>query len=162
MGEIEMHASGSHTRFDELDPVPERIRDVHALQAGDRHVPLDGMTGIDAADDECREAFHAERRVGLAGGLEIRVDPEMELGCTAAEPETAAVGERGGLGDFLESEHVAIEAAGRGFGTNRYGQLDVIDADYVHGQGISGCSASGARGEGRERSRATVVRCCRA
>jgi hypothetical protein len=101
MGEIEMHASGSHTRFDELDPVLERIRDVHALQAGDRHVPLDGMTGIDAADDECREAFHAERRVGLAGGLEIRVDPEMELGCTAAEPETAAVGERGGLGPTM-------------------------------------------------------------
>lgn len=57
------------TQLDELDPIPERIRHMHTLQAGQRHVSLNGVASVHAPDDERRESFDSQRRMGLASTL---------------------------------------------------------------------------------------------
>jgi hypothetical protein len=52
-----------------LDPISERIRHMHPLHPGQRHVPLNGVAGVHTADDERRESFDSQRRMGLASTL---------------------------------------------------------------------------------------------
>ena len=55
---------------------------------------------------------HQERRVGLVVGMEIRIDPEMDLDSTGFEPAAVTAGKVLWLVAFLEAENAVIEGAG--------------------------------------------------
>jgi hypothetical protein len=120
------------TPFYEFDAIPERIRHVHTVQAGQRHVSLNGVAGVHTPDDERREAFDSQRRMGLASRPKVGLDPEVQVDSAAPKPRAAPPRERGGLGDLLEPQYVAIESAGRVFPACRHGELHMVYADNAH------------------------------
>ncbi len=66
--------------------------------------------------------------MGLAGGGERLVDPEVQLDIAEAEPRTAPCLQRRWLGNLFESEQIEIERPGCGLAAGRDGDLNVIDS----------------------------------
>jgi hypothetical protein len=118
--------------FYEFDSISERIRHIHTLQAGQRYVSFNGVTRDHTADEERRESFDSQRRMGLTSRAKVGLDPEVQLHSAAPEPYATSTREHRGLGYFLEPQHVAVEPAGCLFTARRHGELHVVYADNAH------------------------------
>ena len=127
-----MAVRGSGT--DELDAIPEWVRNVDATKARNllgrpRRNPGCRESieqGIEATDDECR--------VGLGGWAEGVVDAEVEPNRSCGQPQATASGERGGLVDFGEFEEVNVERPRQILSSRRDCHLHVVEGedDWYH------------------------------
>ena len=66
------------------------------------------------------------------GWSKVRLDAEVQLQRATLKPGTATSREILGFGNFSQPEQLAIKPARQGFTTDRYGQLNVIDAVNGH------------------------------
>src|SRR6185503_20190645 len=77
-------------RLHQFEAVSERIRDVHALVAGQRLVLGDRDPRVAKPLDHSRKALHQQSRVRFPGGTEVLLDTQVDLELTALEPDPAA------------------------------------------------------------------------
>lgn len=113
----------------ELDPIPERIRNLGAFEAGQRHIPGDRVPRVHTPDDEPCELLDLQRRVRRARGAKVGLDVEVQLDRAAPEPCPAATRQRGGLRDSSRPS-TPIEAAGRVFPTNAISLAVLVVAPF--------------------------------
>ena len=71
--------SGGWNRLHELDVVPERVGDVHALVAVERLVADDVDAGVVEAAYQCAEIGDEQGRMRLPRRSEVLFHPEMDL-----------------------------------------------------------------------------------
>ena len=98
---------------------------------------------------ERRQVVDRQGRVGLAGGPEIFLHPEMQRHGPVGEPATATGGERRGFAEALESEHTGIEGLGLILPTGGHGQLHVVQThDFERHGGLLASGRSGRQARG--------------
>jgi len=100
--------------------------------------------------------------VSLLRGGELDLDADVELLRAGSEPDAAARGESRWLGDLVETEQLAKEAARLGLATGRAGKLNVIYADNPRAhRGQLGRSRSGRGYARRLTGEGSEIRRCR-
>jgi lipopolysaccharide/colanic/teichoic acid biosynthesis glycosyltransferase len=126
-------AGGPGSGLAELEAVAEGVGGVEA--AGARN-----PVGLLHRDPRCLEpgaeraqVVDDEAGMGLAGGHERVLDPDVQLLGSGPEPAPTAGGKRGRLLDLLEPEQAAVEGAGRGLAAGRRRHLHVVDPRDRHG-----------------------------
>jgi hypothetical protein len=67
--------------------------------------------------------------MGLAGGAELLLHTEVDLGVAAPEPATATRPEVIRLRHLLEADELAVEAASVVLAARRHGELDVVEPE---------------------------------
>ena len=76
--------------FHELDPIAERIVDVHAGVTIEGLIAANTDTSVTEASDQIRQVVHDECRMGLAGWAKVCFDTEVDLHVSRDEPATTA------------------------------------------------------------------------
>ena len=115
--------------FDEFEAVAPGVVSKEAAHAGDREVPLAGVSrGFETL---CKpiEVFDGEGRVGFFRRGEVRegLDADVELAGSNGEPTAFLIVEFRGTFEFREAEEVDEEAARHGDTTGRRGELDMVE-----------------------------------
>src|SRR6185503_10104934 len=95
----------------ELETIPERVVDVDAEIARERLVLRHRVPGRAQPLDQARQIAHQQAGMGLAGGVELAVDPQMDPEGAGLEPRAAPRGERGRLRDLRNAEQPIVEGA---------------------------------------------------
>src|SRR5690242_3186181 len=113
-------------RLHQLEAVSERVRDVHAIVAGQRLVRGNGDPRVAKPLEQSGELVHQQSRVRLPGGTEVLLNSEMDPDLAALEPDTAALREVGRLRRLRDPEENGVEAPSFLFPTGRHRQLDVM------------------------------------
>ena len=70
--------------------------------------------------------------MGLGGGLELRVDAEMELDAGGLEPAAAPPCQLVRLGNLGDAEQPLVEGDGVDLPASGHGELDVVESDDAH------------------------------
>ena len=149
-------------RFQQFDPVAERVVDVHPLVTLQRLIVSQKGTARAKSIDQRSEIIHQQRRVRLVRWPEVRVDAQMDLESSVLEPAATTQGEVWWLGDVLDPEKPLVEGHRLVLATCRHRQLHVVDRDDLHvasvtvgGVGRAGPSAVvGFRLSGQDRAMA--------
>lgn len=115
-----------------LNPVSKGIRGVEAARPRNRIIPDDLVTGLDKAVAKAVDLFNDEGRVGPSLGLELHIDPDMDLALTSTKPAPAATLKHGWLLLLEHTKNADEERASFGLFTWRHRELDVID-DHPRG-----------------------------
>jgi hypothetical protein len=93
-------------RFQELEPVAERIEEVETIESLERLIRNRFEAGGPASGSQFRQAADHERRVSLTRGTEFRFDTQVQSHGPVAEPDAATMREIRRLCLFGESQDV--------------------------------------------------------
>lgn len=115
--------------FDEFEAVTPGVVSKEAANAGDREVPLAGVScGFETL---CKpiQVFHREGRVGFFRWVKVRerLNADVELAGSNGEPTAFLIGEFGGTLEFREAEEIHKESARCGDTAGRRGELDMVE-----------------------------------
>ena len=107
--------SGSVSGLHQLDPIAERVVDVHPVGPVQRLVVDHLAAGCSNRQRKRSDVVDDERRMCLPGGTELGIDTEVDLQRAALEPEPAPDREMVGLRHVRDPEHPLVERDRLGF-----------------------------------------------
>src|SRR6185312_2173080 len=102
------HSSG-RDRLQHFDPVTKRIVHVDPVVAGQRIVILHGIAEPAQFFREPWQVHDMQCGMRFAGRAKVGLDTEMDLQLAVLKPAATARCERGRLGNFRNSEGIAVE-----------------------------------------------------
>jgi len=118
--------------LDQFNSIAERIVDEGAFDAREHVVPGDRHPVRGERREQRLVVPNAQGRVRLARGGEGLFDAQVQLKVSALEPEAAARGRGLRLGQLLEAQKAAVEAASRHLLALGHRQLDMIESDDMN------------------------------
>ena len=120
-------------RFEQLNPIAERIQHVHSIETIERFVTRRWKSRSLTTRYQLSKAADEQRGVSLLGGVEVAIHAEMESERSSTEPCSAAAYQVGWLLLLDESENVAIERSCARFLPRGHGELHVIKSEnFAH------------------------------
>jgi hypothetical protein len=117
----------------QLNPVPERIEHIEAVETVERFVRHRGEAYRRATSGKFCQATHEKGWVRLARGTKIRVDTKVNPKGSAAKPDSATSRQVIRLRLLNETEDTAVEGSCEFLLASGHGQLDMIELeDLTH------------------------------
>jgi hypothetical protein len=119
------------SRLDQLDSIPEGVVDVATAHVGNLIIETHVVTSGPECSTQSVESFDHQCGVGLAGGPEFVLDPEVQSHPAVGEPTPTSGREHGGLLTLLEPQDALVEVPSLELTAPGHRQLDVVDGDKL-------------------------------
>jgi hypothetical protein len=118
--------------FHQLEAVPEWVEDVDASITVEGNIRFHDYAGVLAGSEDLVHGVDDQRGMCSLGGMEMRLESEMQANRTCREPDAVALGHCRGFLNFNEAENVDVESPRAIFSAHGDCDLYVLDAEDGH------------------------------